>query len=211
LFQSLHCFAIFYLGETISLKMSDHKGAVMKNTTAALILLGLLAGCRAHAPEAEPKAAEPAVVSDFSSGLDSSALEPAPAPDKVKATKSLSGKFVGFEAGDYLHAVFSRSDGTKESFFLERGMEIFLVDHAKEPLELEVQTVETDIPEAGGITEIDRLHGIRAGGVSFADWWKTAEPRFGKLLDEYQARIDKATLAPADTPDDAPAETSDKP
>lgn len=179
----------------------------MKNTSAALILLGLLAGCRAHAPEAEPKAAEPAVVSDLSSGLDSLASEPETSPDKVKATKSLSGKFVGFEAGDYLHAVFAKPDGKRESFFLERGMEIFLVDHAKQPLELEVQVVETDVPEVGGIITIDRLHAIRAGGVTFADWWKTAEPSFGKLLDEHQARIEKATLAP----EDAPAETSDKP
>jgi hypothetical protein len=179
----------------------------MKNSSAALILLGLIAGCRSHAPEGDSKAVEPSVVSDLSSELDSPASEPATAPDKVKATKSLSGKFVGFEAGDYLHAVFAKTDGQKESFFLERGMEIFLVDHAKEPLEMEVQTVETDIPEAGGITEIDRLHAIRAGGVSFADWWKTGEPNFGKLLDEYQARIDKATLAP----EDAPAETSEKP
>jgi hypothetical protein len=179
----------------------------MKNPSAALILLGLLPGCRAQAPEADSRAVEATVVSDLSSGLDSSALEPAPAPDKVKATRSLSGKFVGFEAGDYLHAVFAKGDGQEESFFLERGMEIFLVDHAKEPLELEVQTVETDIPEAGGITEIDRLHAVRAGGVSFADWWKSAEPNFGKLLDEYQTRIDKATLAP----ENSPAETSDKP
>ncbi|HXU29099.1 MAG TPA: hypothetical protein VN851_00855 [Thermoanaerobaculia bacterium] len=177
----------------------------MKNPSAALILLGLLAGCRPHAPEAEPKAAEPAVVSDLSSGLDSSAPTVESAPDKVKGAKNLSGKFVGFEAGDYLHAVFAKPDGKRESFFLERGMEIFLVDHAKEPLELEVQTVETDIPEAGGVTEIERLHGIRAGGVSFADWWKTAEPSFAKLLDEYQARIEKATLAP----EDVPAEQSD--
>ncbi len=178
----------------------------MKNT-ATLILLSLLAGCRAPAPEAEPTVAEPTVASDLSSGLDSSASEPAAAPDKAKATRTSSGKFVGFEAGDYLHAVFVQSGGKKESFFLERGMEIFLVDHAKESLELEIQTIDTDIPEAGGITEIDRLHGIRAGVVSFADWWKTAEPKFGKLLDQYQARIDKATLAP----EDAPAEMSEKP
>ena len=174
----------------------------MKHTTAALVLLGLLTGCRSQAPEAtEPTA------SDLSSGNANSALEPESAPETVKATKSLSGQFVGFEAGDYLHAVFARPDGEKESFFLERGMEIFLIDHATEPMELEVQTVEADIPEAGGIIEIDRIHAIRAGNVSFADWWKTAEPSFGKLLDEYQARIEKATLAP----EDAPAETSDKP
>lgn len=173
----------------------------MKNATAILILFGLLTGCRGKAPDVEP------VSSDLSSGIESSALEPEPAAEKVKATKSLSGTFVGFEAGDYLHGVFARPNGEKESFFLERGMEIFLVDHAKESLELEVQTVETDIPEAGGITEIDRLHAIRAGNVSFADWWKAAEPKFGQLLDEYQPRIEKATLAP----EDAPAEASDKP
>ncbi len=165
----------------------------MKNTSAAWIFLGLLAGCRAPAPEV----AEPAVRSDLSSGLDSSAVEPeTTTPDKVKATKSLSGRFVGFEAGDYLHGVFSQPDGERVSFFLERGMEIFLLDHAKESLELEVQTLDTNIPEAGGIIEIERLASIRAGGVSFADWWKTAEPNFGKLLDEYQAGIEKATLAP---------------
>ncbi len=168
----------------------------MKNTSAACILLSLLAGCRAPVPGAEPKATEPAVMSDLSSGLDSSAAEPESPPDKVKATKSLSGRFVGFEAGDYLHGVFTQADGERVSFFLERGMEIFLLDHAKESLELEVQTLDTNIPEAGGIIEIERLHAIRAGGLSFADWWKTAEPNFGKLLDEYQAGIEKATLAP---------------
>ncbi|HEV7667307.1 MAG TPA: hypothetical protein VGS22_02205 [Thermoanaerobaculia bacterium] len=177
----------------------------MKNTTAALILLGLLAGCRAPAPEAEPNVAETAATSDLSSGADTSSLSVEPAPDKVRETKRLSGTFVGFEAGDYLHAVIAKPDGKRESFFLERGMEIFLVDHAKQPLELEVQTVDTDVPEAGGVITIERLHAIRAGGVTFADWWTTAEPSFGKLLDEYQARIEKATLAP----EDAPAETSD--
>jgi len=164
----------------------------MKNTFAPLILLGLLLGCRAHAPEAESKAAEPVATSDLSAGGAE------PASYKVKATKSFGGKFLGFEAGDYLHAQFTQPDGQSVSLYLERGMEIFLVDHAQQPLELEVQTVDADIPEAGGIIEIDRLHGIRAGDASFADWWKSAEPSFGKLLDEYQERIEKATLAPED-------------
>lgn len=173
----------------------------MKHASAILVLFGLLAGCRGKAPDVEPTA------SDLSSGIESTALAQEPATEKVKATKSLSGKFVGFEVGDYLHAVIARADGSEESFFLERGMEIFLVDQAQESLELEVQTVEADIPEAGGILEIDRIHAIRAGSVSFADWWKTAEPSFGKLLDEYQARIEKLTLAP----EDVPIETSGEP
>lgn len=166
----------------------------MKAVTV-LTLFSLFIGCRSRAPEPSDSAT-PAV----SSGIEASASEPAPLADAVKGTRSLTGRFVGFEAGDYLHAVFARPDGEKESFFLERGMEIFLVDHAQEPMELEVQTVGTEIPEAGGRIEIERVHGLRAGGVSFADWWKTAEPSFGKLLDEYQPRIEKATLAPEDVP-----------
>lgn len=170
----------------------------MKHIAAIWTLFGLLVGCRGDAPAIEPA---PIV----SSGIETSAPEPAPGADTVKATKSLTGRFVGFEAGDYLHGVFSGPEGERVSFFLERGTEIFLVDHAGELLDLEVQTVETEIPEAGGRIEIERVHDIRAGEVSFADWWKTAEPSFGKLLDEYQPRIEKATLAP----EDVPAETSE--
>ncbi len=169
----------------------------MTRRSAALwISLGLLAGCKAEAPKAPP--AEPPARSELTSAP--APAETAAPEETVKGSQTLSGTFVGFETGDYLHGVFAVPGGEKRSFFLERGMEIFLVDHASEPLELEVQTVETDIPEAGGRMDIERLHSIRAGTASFAAWWKTAEPSFGKLLDEHQARIDKATLAPEDAP-----------
>jgi len=169
----------------------------MKTTSAAVILLGLLVGCREPALDTEPQATAP-------SGVSAEA-EPSPnpaeqTPDKVLETKSLTGTFVGFESGDYLHAVIRQQDGKSASFFLERGMEIFLVDHKDQPLELTFQVVETDIPEAGGATTIERLSAVRAGDQTFADWWKTAEPSFGKLLDKYQTRIDEATLDPAEVP-----------
>jgi hypothetical protein len=170
----------------------------MKTTSFALILLGLLAGCHAPAADTEPQetASSSAVATEAAPPADSAR----PAPETVRETKSLQGTFVGFEAGDYLHAVIREPDGKTESFFLERGMEIFLVDHKDQPLELAYQVVDTDIPEAGGIMTIERLSSIRAGDATFADWWKTAEPNFGKLLDEYQARIEQATLAPEEMP-----------
>ncbi|HKV11218.1 MAG TPA: hypothetical protein VJ725_23960 [Thermoanaerobaculia bacterium] len=166
----------------------------MKKTSILLILLPLLTGCTSPAPD--------------DSQPEDTAQAPAPAeqpspvpseltsPETVRETKTLTGEFIGFEAGDYLHAVIRQPDGSTASFFLERGMEIFLVDHQNQPLEFTYQVVDTDIPEAGGITTIERLHAIKAGDQTFADWWKTAEPNFGKLLDEYQPRIEKATLEP---------------
>lgn len=166
----------------------------MKTTSVLLILLALLTGCSSPAPDPEPEEAAPSEAS--------APAEPSPdsSPETVRETKSLTGEFIGFESGDYLHAVIRQPDGSTASFFLEPGMELFLVDHQSQPLELTYQVVDTDIPEAGGITTIERLSAIRAGDQTFADWWKTAEPSFGKLLDEYQPRIEKATLEPGEAP-----------
>lgn len=159
----------------------------MKTTSVLLILFALLTGCTSPAPEEAAPSEAPAPAEQ-------------PSPETVQETKSLTGEFIGFEVGDYLHAVIRQPDGTTASFFLERGMELFLVDHQNQPLELTYQVVDTEIPEAGGITTIERLSAIRAGDQTFADWWKTAEPDFGKLLDEYQPRIEKATLEPGEAP-----------
>lgn len=156
----------------------------MRTKSILLILLGLLTACSSPAPDSEPEEAAPSV----------------PASETIRETKSLTGTFIGFEAGDYLHAVIRQPDGKTSSFFLERGMEIFLVDHQNHPLELTYHLVDADIPEAGGVTTIERLSAIRAGDQTFAEWWKTAEPRFGTLLDEYQTRIEEATLEPGEVP-----------
>lgn len=155
-----------------------------------LILLAVLAGCSSPAPDSEPE----------KTASSETSAEAQPAPETIRETKSLTGEFIGFEAGDYLHAVIRQPDGKTASFFLERGMELFLVDHQNQPLELTVQVVDTDIPEAGGVTTIERLSAIRAGDQTFAEWWKTAEPSFGTLLDEYQPRIEEATLEPGEMP-----------
>jgi hypothetical protein len=173
----------------------------MKRTSIALILLGLLTGCSSPAPDSEPEKTAPSEASAQAGPSPDPSGQP---PETIRETKSLTGEFVGFEAGDYLHAVIRQPDGNTSSFFLERGMELFLVDHRNEPLELTYQIVDTDIPEAGGITTIERLSAIRAGDQTFADWWKTAEPSFGKLLDEYQPRIEQATLEPGEVPAEEP-------
>ncbi|MFP5284569.1 MAG: hypothetical protein ACLGI9_02415 [Thermoanaerobaculia bacterium] len=168
----------------------------MKELFIVPAILGLLAGCNSPASDSEPEETTPSGISAEPS--------PEPAPATIRETKSLTGTFLGFEAGDYLHAVIRQPDGKTASFFLERGMELFLVDHRNEPLELTYQVVDTDVPEAGGVTTIERLSAIRAGDQTFADWWKTAEPRFDELLNEYQPRIEEATLEPREVPAEEP-------
>ncbi len=176
----------------------------MRATSVALILLSLLAGCRAPATDPPP------VETPASAAEAEPTAEPAgQVPETIRETKSLKGEFVGFEAGDYLHAVIRQPDGKTSSFFLDRGMEIFLLDHQNQPLELTYQVVDTHVPEAGGTMTIERLSAIQAGEQTFADWWKTAEPSFGGLLAEYQSRIEEATLIPRVQPEELPGEDSD--
>jgi len=93
--------------------------------------------------------------------------------DKVKETKTLRGRFVGFEIGDYTHAVIRKGDGKRTSFFINQpGMDYFLASHKGQSLELTYQVVDTYIPEAGGVETIERLVSARAGNVTYREWWK---------------------------------------
>ena len=118
----------------------------------------------------------------------------APQKDKIRATKTLRGVFLGFEAGDYLHAVIKTSVGKTVSLFLN-GQDIayFLALHKGKAMTVTYEIVDTYIEEAGGVTTIERLTAARVKKQTFAAWWKrtgskyTAEQRekkYGKRVEE---------------------------
>ena len=120
-------------------------------------------------------------------------------PDKVIATKSIKGKLVGFESGDYLHAVIQKSDGKKQGFFIRPpGLEYFLVLHKGEPLELTYQVVDSYIPEAGGVERIERLTAAKAGALTYAAWWASTKKKFtmAQLEKKYGKLVEKSTIQP---------------
>jgi hypothetical protein len=120
-------------------------------------------------------------------------------PDKVKQTRTIEGRFVSFEVGDYIHAMIRKPDGQSMSFFLIKpGMEYFLVLHKNEPLTLVYQLVDTYIPEAGGTETIKRLISAKTGNLTYAVWWKGIRNRFtmAQLREKYDALVQESTIEP---------------
>jgi hypothetical protein len=122
----------------------------------------------------------------------------APPRDRVKATRSLTGRFLYFEVADYTHAVIRGPAGKKVSFFLRPGMDYFLALHPAEPLRLTYQVVESFIPEADSTVTIERLSEIRAGRAVYSAWWKQERARrsAAELERKYGALVRKRIRAP---------------
>lgn len=95
-------------------------------------------------------------------------------PDKVKATRTLRGTFVGFEMGDYLHAEIRKVNGKRVSFFMGQpeSLRYFLAINKGKPLLFTYQIVDSYIPEAGGLETIERLVSASSGGQTDAQWWR---------------------------------------
>jgi hypothetical protein len=122
-------------------------------------------------------------------------------PDKVKATKYLTGKLAGFEVGDYTHAIVKPAKGESMSFFIGKGEGLlyFLVAHQGETVTVTYHELSSWIEEAGGYTDIERIASAKtASGQTDTAWW-SAERRGSsvtKLRAKYDALLSKATVNP---------------
>ena len=120
-------------------------------------------------------------------------------PDKVRETRTIQGRLVGFEFGDYLHVTIRKANDQKVSFFLMKpGLQYFLALHKSEPLTLTYQIVDTYIPEAGGMEKIERLISAKAGNLTYPVWWKAvrAKSSMAQLENKYDPLVQKSTLKP---------------
>jgi hypothetical protein len=119
--------------------------------------------------------------------------------DRVKATKTITGTFKGFQMGDYMHAVITKANGKEVSFFLPHteSVQYFLAAHKGEQLTLTYQVVSSYIEEAGGMQTIERLSAAKSGTETNATWWKKqrAGSSVSKLRTKYDAMVEQATLS----------------
>jgi len=116
-------------------------------------------------------------------------------PDVVKATRVIKAKFIGFEVGDYEHAIV-KVKGKEESYYIgDYGMDFFLALHPNAMCRLTIQTVDSYIPEANGRMVTERISAVRIGHTSFKSWWKVIlRKAHGANLDpKYQPLVDKLT------------------
>jgi hypothetical protein len=105
------------------------------------------------------------------------AAQPGRAPDRVLRTETISGRLAGWEFGDYLWAQIDVP--RRARIGAQPGPDPigpFLQAHRGRPLTLRIATVSTYIPEAGGMSEIQRVVGASEGRVTAQLWWRRLSP-----------------------------------
>ncbi|HYJ52532.1 MAG TPA: hypothetical protein VEW04_05115 [Allosphingosinicella sp.] len=134
-----------------------------------------LAACNAAAPANQTNAAAPAANASASAApAEINAAGPA---DQVIGTRTVTATFTGWEMGDYLWANFTVPGG--EPIAAQPGpspIDLFLDAHRGQPMTIEVASVRTAIPEAGGMTEILRITGASTAEGHAASWWQHLSP-----------------------------------
>lgn len=92
--------------------------------------------------------------------------------EEVPETRTVVAVFEGWDTGDYVWARVGVEG--RESFGALAGpapIDLFLHAHVGKPLAVTLQTERMDIPEAGGMTEIQRITAARIGDVTAQAWW----------------------------------------
>jgi hypothetical protein len=161
------------------------------NRSARLLLLCLAAtGCGQHHGNiisiansqgfetpangtAPANGAEPAA--NAASNAAGNAQASAASHDRVLRTETVSGTFTGWEMGDYLWAHIQVA-GRREPISAQPGpspIDLFLDANRGRPVTVDVATVRTEIPEAGGMTEIQRITAAHNASTTAEAWWQT--------------------------------------
>jgi hypothetical protein len=98
--------------------------------------------------------------------------------DQVLRTETVSGTFTGWEMGDYLWGHIQVA-GRSEPVSAQPGpapIDLFLDANRGRPVTVEIATVRTQIPEAGGMTEIQRITAARNAAGTAEAWWQGLSP-----------------------------------
>ena len=117
-------------------------------------------------------------------------------PDKIKAVKTVTGKFVRFEQGDYIHADIKKSNGKTESYWMGGdGLEYFMALNYGKTMVFTYEVVDSYIPESGGRMVIERLKSAKMGSQSSDKWWKDLRKKytFEQIDKKYADLVQKYT------------------
>jgi len=93
--------------------------------------------------------------------------------DQVLRTETVTGTFAGWQMADYLWAQIQVPG--RETINAQPGpppIDLFLDANRGRPVTIEVATVRTEIPEAGGMVEIQRITAARNASTTADAWWQ---------------------------------------
>ena len=118
--------------------------------------------------------------------------------EKVLAVKTIKGRTVGFETGDYQHVDILRTNGRRKSFFIFKGgLDYFLAIHKDDVVTYTYQVADVNLPESGGMTRVERLVSAKVGALTFETWWKKVrakssleqlDKKYGPLVRKYERK-----------------------
>jgi hypothetical protein len=158
----------------------------MRRATILLLCLAA-AGCSRHhgniisianSEELAPPGNSPAPANAAVGNMAGNARAPAAPHDRVLRTETVSGTFTGWEMGDYLWGHVQVA-GRREPISAQPGptpIDLFLDANRGRPVTVEIATVRTRLPEAGGMTEIQRITAARNAAGTAEAWWQGLSP-----------------------------------
>ena len=142
---------------------------VLKSAAAlALAACGQTAGNNTAGNSANAAAPAPPAANNAAPASNSAAAEP------VLRSETVSGTFSGWEMGDYLWAKIEVPG--RETVRAQPGpspIDLFLDANRGRQVTVEVATVRTEVPEAGGPMEIQRITAARNATTTADAWWQT--------------------------------------
>jgi hypothetical protein len=95
-------------------------------------------------------------------------------PDRLIASKKLTGYFRQFIRGDYLYAKIKTETGADISFLIEQNEHCFLAEHQKTRLVIKYDVVDRYIPQAGGkYYPINLIRAIKTNQTNLATWQRS--------------------------------------
>jgi hypothetical protein len=142
---------------------------------AALLLAG---GCERSGPDTAPAKDAASAAAAPAAPPARAAAAPAQADARVLRTETVEAVFTGWEQGDYLWARLEVKG--REPFGAWSGpspIDLFLDHHVGKPLTVRLETVDAEVPEAGGRMELQRVADARIGALTAANWWAGLSPK----------------------------------
>jgi len=154
----------------------------MKRSAFLLVLALAAAGCGkqhgniisiANSQGFTPLDNEAAPAGDAAGNASGNASAPAGSHDQLLHSETVTGIFAGWEMGDYLWAHIQVPG--RETISAQPGptpIDLFLDANRGRQVTVEVATVRTEVPEAGGPMEIQRITAARNATATAEAWWQ---------------------------------------
>jgi hypothetical protein len=117
-------------------------------------------------------------------------------PEKIKAVKTINGKFINFVMGDYVYVKIKKNDGKVKSFTIgDYGLDYFLAEYKGKPMSFTYEIVDTYVTEAGGNVIVERLASAKFGTLTYERWIKQLMKKYTyeQIEKNYEALVNKYT------------------